>query len=76
MSDLQPPAKAAKNDAEWWAMYEIEALRKVEAAARQVVEECDGGRQAPALGSLAKLESALHESWRRRQPHHTTKGEP
>lgn len=59
-------ASVAKNDREWWAMEEIEALRKVEAAARKVVDECRGDF-TPSLGSMAKLADALHSSWRRRQ---------
>ena len=55
----------AKNDREWWAMGEIEVLRKVEAAARQVNNECSGDN-TPSLGSMAELADALLEAHRRR----------
>src|SRR3990167_1219209 len=57
----------AKNDREWWAMEEIETLRKIESIAREVTEECRGD-QTPALGTLARLEDALHAAWCRRNP--------
>lgn len=55
----------AKNDREWWAMEEIEALRKVEATARVVNDEA-AGDMPPSLGSMAKLADALHNAWQRR----------
>lgn len=58
-------ACVAKSDREWWAMEEIEALRKVEEAARIVNDEAAGG-MSPSLGSMAKLADALHSAWRRR----------
>lgn len=57
----------AKNDREWWAMEEIEALRRVEAAARSLTEECSAD-MPPSLGSVATLVDALHfAAWSRRQ---------
>ena len=79
--EKHPPAKARdratlelqimdsgipKNDAEWWAKDEIETLLRVESIAREIAVECQGGTQAPALGTLARLEDALHTAWRRR----------
>ena len=45
------------------AANEIDRLRKIETAARALVEECNGGAQSPSLGVLAKLESALTVAW-------------
>lgn len=40
-----------------------EELVRVEAAARALTEECQGGRAPPSLGALANLESALSIAW-------------
>ncbi len=48
-----------------------EDLVKVQAAALALTEECKGGDLPPALGTLAKLESALHVEWTARN---TAKG--
>jgi hypothetical protein len=42
---------------------EYEALCAVARAARELVDECQGGTFSPSLGALAKLESALAVDW-------------
>lgn len=74
MNDIVAMAWAARSDERLsdGALYgklaaEIERLRRVEAAARVVTEECRGD-MTPSLGSMAKLEDALHAAWKARQP--------
>ena len=65
MSDSHPPAKArafatleqqimdpsiAKNDAEWWAMTQIERLRDIEDSARALIENI--------------RERGMHDNWK------------
>ena len=47
---------------------EIEWLRKVRDIAVLLVNECEGGRNPPSLGILARLESALAMEHKTRAP--------
>jgi hypothetical protein len=46
------------------AAIEIERLRAVAVVAVALVHECDGGKIEPSLGTLARLESAIHIAWK------------
>ncbi len=43
---------------------DLDRLRTVQAAATDLINECDGGRNSPSLGALAVLESAVHLAWK------------
>mgnify|MGYP001582436140 FL=1 len=45
---------------------EICLLHEVFRAARSLTDECEGGKRAPSLGALARLESALSVAYHSR----------